>query len=168
MYFVHPIFIVLVRMVNPDLVSSSWVKTDYLLLSFKRFVFTYSGHESFVKSVVCKCFLPFYILSFYSLNGVFCKENVFNLVFNVVYPRALFLTSGHKFSPMIWYLLSYCFFYSISIVCVGKTYSLLLNYEISISNQTSILGYLLGDFDSPVIILSLHWMSILLKEKQFR
>lgn len=40
--------------------------------------FIYFGHKSFVVHVVCQSFLPGCSLSFWSLNNILCRAEVFN------------------------------------------------------------------------------------------
>ena len=112
-----------------------------------------------------------YSLSFYSFNGVFCIEEGFNfdVLFALTAKNSFPKRPGHKsFLLHLFYFLSYCSFHSTLVVCMGK-----MNFCCSIVWYLSQTIYLfeaivLGDFDTPVIILYLHWMSILLKEKKFR
>lgn len=51
-----------------------------LFVCFCWVLLVYSRYESFVRDVVCKCFLPVCSLSFHPLDRVFCRAKVFTLV----------------------------------------------------------------------------------------
>lgn len=154
-----------------------WVQILLVHLRWKQMstvefweLFIYSGCNCFVKYAISNDFLSFYSLSLYPVNSFFCRQKVWTLMFNLEsYQRTLFLIPGHKsFLLCICYLQSYCSWHSVSTVWMEKfIFCCWIVWYLS-QTRPPFWSIVRGDFDTPVIILSLHWMSILFKEKQFR